>query len=60
MSAAMEHPSDLSKQNPWPGLRAFSESDRDFFFGRERESAELLDLVQRAAVVVLYGQSGLG
>ncbi len=51
---------DLSPQNPWPGLRAFTESDSEFFFGRERETAELLDLVQRNTVVVLYGQSGLG
>jgi tetratricopeptide (TPR) repeat protein len=52
--------SQLSLQNPWPGLRPFTESDREFFFGRERETAELLSLVQRATVVVLYGQSGLG
>ncbi len=40
--------SDLTKQNPWPGLRAFGEDDRDFFFGREREATELFGLVQRA------------
>jgi len=50
----------LSTQNPWPGLRAFTENDRDFFHGRERETKELLGIVQRAPVVVLYGQSGLG
>jgi tetratricopeptide (TPR) repeat protein len=60
MSAAIAFPSELTKQNPWPGLRAFGENDRDFFFGREREGAELLSLIQRAPVVVLYGQSGLG
>ena len=51
---------NCSTQNPWPGLRAFTENDHDFFFGRERETAELLDLVQRCTVIVLYGQSGLG
>jgi len=56
----MLNPAELSAQNPWPGLRAFTESDRDFFFGREREAAELLGIVKRAPVVVLYGQSGLG
>ena len=50
----------LTAQNPWPGLRAFTENDRDFFFGRKRETAELLDLVEHSAAVVLYGQSGLG
>ena len=50
----------LSPQSPWPGLRPFGEDDRGFFFGREREATELLALVQRAVVVVVYGQSGLG
>ena len=60
MTAPAMQRADLSAQNPWPGLRAFTESDRDFFFGRERETAELLSIVKRAPVVVLYGQSGLG
>ena len=50
----------LTSQNPWPGLRAFTENDRDFFFGRERETAELLEVVQQSPAAVLYGQSGLG
>jgi tetratricopeptide (TPR) repeat protein len=50
----------LSAQSPWPGLRPFNEDDRSFFFGRERETAELHALVQRSVVVVVYGQSGLG
>ncbi len=60
MNASKPSSANLSPQNPWPGLRAFTEEDREFFFGRERETAELLDLVQRSPVVVLYGQSGLG
>ena len=31
----------LDAQNPWPGLAAFSEDDRNFFRGRERETDEL-------------------
>jgi len=50
----------LTAQNPWPGLRAFTESEHEFFFGRECEAAELLELIERAPVVVLFGQSGLG
>jgi tetratricopeptide (TPR) repeat protein len=50
----------LSAQNPWPGLRAFTESDREFFFGREAETAKLLGIFKRSSVVILYGQSGLG
>ena len=60
MTVAASVSDQLSAQNPWPGLRAFTESDREFFFGREREIAELLGLVRRSPVVVLYGQSGLG
>jgi YD repeat-containing protein len=60
MNTASFRLDQLSEQNPWPGLRAFTEADREFFFGREHEAAELLSLVQRAPVVVLYGQSGLG
>ena len=50
----------LSAQRPWPGLRAFREEDCEFFFGRERETAALLDLVKRSPVFVFHGQSGLG
>jgi tetratricopeptide (TPR) repeat protein len=50
----------LSSQNPWPGLSAFTEIDREFFFGRERETAQLVELVRQAPAGVLYGQSGLG
>ena len=50
----------LDGENPWPGLESFQEDERAFFFGRERESAELLEHVLDAAVTVLYGRSGLG
>jgi tetratricopeptide (TPR) repeat protein len=50
----------LSPQNPWPGLAAFTEEDHEFFFGRAQVTAELVSLVQRGPVVVLYGRSGLG
>jgi WD40 repeat protein len=50
----------LGPANPWPGLTTFAEADRDFFFGREEEAAELLRLVRRDLVTVLYGLSGLG
>jgi WD40 repeat protein len=50
----------LSRESPWPGLRAFLEEDSEFFFGREKETVALVDLVQRSPVVVLHGQSGLG
>ena len=50
----------LDAQNPWPGLAAFSEDDRNFFRGRERETDELSRLVRRERLTVLFGRSGLG
>ena len=55
-------PSDvnLDAENPWPGLHEFEERGRDFFNGREEETAALLRLVRDAPLTVLYGRSGLG
>ena len=50
----------LSEQIPWPGLAPFVEADQRFFFGRQTETAELLSLVQREPLTVLFGRSGLG
>lgn len=47
-------------ENPWLGLASYGEAEEAFFFGRERESAELLRLVEDEPLVVLYGVSGLG
>ena len=50
----------LNSENPWPGLDAFEESARSFFFGRDGEANRLLRSVLDAPVTVLYGRSGLG
>ncbi|MGD0345455.1 MAG: ATP-binding protein [Terracidiphilus sp.] len=47
-------------QNPWPGLFWYSEEQADLFFGREAETQELLRLIQRETLTVLFGRSGLG
>jgi tetratricopeptide (TPR) repeat protein len=60
MSAHSPSVESLSLQNPWRGFLAYMENDREFFLGREHDTGALLALVQRATVVVLYGQSGLG
>lgn len=52
--------SSLSRDNPWPGLDPFDEGDRDYFFGRAAESRELMRLVRRELLTVLFGRSGLG
>ncbi|MCO5189632.1 MAG: hypothetical protein M9918_15730 [Anaerolineae bacterium] len=46
--------------NPYPGLRAFQESDAKYFFGRESLIVQLLAHVARARFVVLSGPSGSG
>ena len=50
----------LNADRPWPGLAAFGEGDREFFHGRQDETGELLQLVRRDLLTVLYGLSGLG
>ena len=42
----MSDPS-LDAQQPWLGLNSFSESTREYFYGREEEIAELARRVQR-------------
>jgi WD40 repeat protein len=50
----------LSPDNPWPGLDPFDETDRKYFHGRSAESDELVRLVRRELLTVLFGRSGLG
>ncbi|MGH8577021.1 MAG: hypothetical protein ACREXJ_08940, partial [Gammaproteobacteria bacterium] len=50
----------LSPENPWPGLVAFGEGDAEYFHGRATETEELLRLVRRESLTVLFGRSGLG
>ncbi len=47
-------------QHPWIGLASFTEGDREFFAGRGEEIDELLRLVRRDTLTLLYGVSGLG
>ena len=50
----------IPASNPWKGLHFYTEEDRDLFFGRKRETEELLRLVQRETLSVLFARSGLG
>jgi len=47
---------------PYRGLSAMTESDADFFFGRARETAEVIDALAAAPgkLPVLIGNSGVG
>jgi chromosomal replication initiation ATPase DnaA len=58
MTTATVQLADL--QHPWIGLASFTEGDREFFAGRAEEIDELLRLVRRDTLTLLYGVSGLG
>ena len=48
--------------NPYRGLVALEEQDADFFFGRERETGEIIDKIIAAPgrLIALVGNSGVG
>ncbi len=48
------------KNNPFIGPRPFERPDRDRFFGRTRETRDLLSLIMAERVVLFYAQSGAG
>lgn len=50
----------LDRDHPWPGLISFTEADHSFFFGREREVAELARVIRQETATVFFGKSGLG
>ena len=51
---------NLNQEHPWPGLSAFQESDRAYFFGREVEIAEMVRIIRNEPLTVLFGKSGIG
>jgi WD40 repeat protein len=62
MTGSSHSPPDqaLETNNPYAGLKAFSEQDSQFFHGRERETEALYRAVRGSTVTVLFGASGLG
>ena len=46
--------------NPYVGPRAFQENEREFFFGRDEETAILEGLVMTRRVALFFAQSGAG
>jgi YD repeat-containing protein len=59
-AASTGAPPPSQAQNPWPGLFWYTEEQANLFFGREAETQELLRLIQRETLTVLFGRSGLG
>jgi WD40 repeat protein len=56
----MSAPATDAGIQPWLGLLPYSEDDQNLFFGREQDSIDLLRLVRREVVTVLFGRSGTG
>lgn len=50
----------MNSENPYLRLRSYTETDAQYFKGRESESGEIFDLLQRNNVVVLYSESAEG
>jgi formylglycine-generating enzyme required for sulfatase activity len=51
---------EASPHDPYPGLRAFTEDDAEFFFGRDSESKALLGQIATRSLTVIAGPSGVG
>ena len=47
-------------QNPFKGLYYYEEKDKDIFYGRDKESEELSNLVELNRLTVVFGKSGIG
>ena len=50
----------MAGKNPFKGLYCYEEDDKDIFFGRENEAAELFSLVVLNGLTVVFGKSGIG
>ncbi|HUV00459.1 MAG TPA: hypothetical protein VMW32_05820 [Bacteroidales bacterium] len=50
----------IEKINPFPGLRPFTPDESDLFFGRERESEEILEKLINNRFIAVIGASGSG
>jgi len=47
-------------ENPFPGLRPFLHREADLFFGRDRQSDELVRRLARKRFLAVLGTSGSG
>lgn len=46
--------------NPWKGLDSYSYSDGSIFYGRNKETDALVDVITNNRFTILYGPSGVG
>src|SRR5947209_14133281 len=45
---------------PYKGLQPYEEKDREYFFGRERDTEIIASNLYASSLTVLYGASGVG
>ena len=50
----------MGQTKRYPGVRPFETEDKDLFFGRTRDIADLSDLIALERLLVLFGKSGYG
>ncbi|MEP3427052.1 MAG: hypothetical protein ABJN98_00065 [Roseibium sp.] len=50
----------MGARNPFPGLRPFSSSERDVYFGRDRVAKRFVIYARTQPLTVLFGRSGTG
>jgi len=56
----MKSKEEISKFNPFPGLRPFAPEDSELFFGREKESDDVFSKLLKNRFVTVTGASGSG
>jgi WD40 repeat protein len=49
-----------SQRSPYVGLIPYSETDADYFFGRERDTRVIVANLRGSVLTLLYGASGVG
>ncbi len=50
----------MEEERPFPGLAAFTAADSSRFFGRERETEELVNRLRAQSLLAIVGPSGAG
>jgi len=50
----------IDRQHPYAGLYSFRETDSEYFFGRKRETTDLVNLIADNVLTVVFGKSGVG
>lgn len=47
-------------KNPYPGIRSFDIGESDLFFGREKQTSELFNILKKTHFIAITGASGSG